>query len=77
MSLLKRVGLNPGYMMTGGVAKNPGVVAVLEEQLGEKLHIVFSDRSQMIFNSNRKTTIRYDWKINRITIVVVKLFSGL
>ena len=39
MSLLKRVGLNPGYMMTGGVAKNPGVVAVLEEQLGEKLHI--------------------------------------
>lgn len=35
MSLLKRVGLNPGYMMTGGVAKNPGVVAVLEEQLGE------------------------------------------
>ena len=25
--------------MTGGVAKNPGVVAVLEEQLGEKLHI--------------------------------------
>ena len=39
MSLLKRVGLNPAYMMTGGVAKNPGVVAVLEEQLGEKLHI--------------------------------------
>ena len=36
---MKRVGLNPGYMMTGGVAKNPGVVAVLEEQLGEKLHI--------------------------------------
>ena len=39
MSLLKRVGLNPAYMMTGGVARNPGVVAVLEEQLGEKLHI--------------------------------------
>ena len=39
MSLLKRVGLNPGYMMTGGVGKNPGVVAVLEEQRGEKLHI--------------------------------------
>ena len=39
MSLLKRVGLNPAYMMTGGVAKNPGVVAVLQEQLGEKLHI--------------------------------------
>lgn len=39
MSLLKRVGLNGGFMMTGGVAKNPGVVAVLEEQLGEKLNI--------------------------------------
>ena len=26
-------------MMTGGVAKNAGVVAVLEEKLGEKLFI--------------------------------------
>lgn len=39
MSLLKKIGLEPAFMMTGGVAKNPGVVAVLEEQLGEKLHI--------------------------------------
>ena len=38
-SLVKRVGGEEAYMMTGGVAKNPGVVAVLEEQLGEKLHI--------------------------------------
>ncbi|MFR5700643.1 MAG: BadF/BadG/BcrA/BcrD ATPase family protein [Eubacterium ramulus] len=33
ISLMRRVGLEPGYMMTGGVAKNPGVVKVLEEQL--------------------------------------------
>ena len=26
-------------MMTGGVAKNPGVVKALEEKLGEKLRI--------------------------------------
>ena len=39
MSLMKRVGLEKGYMMTGGVAKNPGVVKVLEEQLGDKLYI--------------------------------------
>lgn len=38
-SLMKRVGLEPAYMMTGGVAKNPGVVAAVEELLGEKLWI--------------------------------------
>lgn len=37
MSLLRKVGLEPAYMMTGGVAKNPGVVNALEEMLGEKL----------------------------------------
>ena len=31
---------NPGeYMMTGGVAKNPGIVQALEEKLGAKLYI--------------------------------------
>lgn len=39
ISLLKRVGLEPGYMMTGGVAKNPGAVREIEEKLGEKLFI--------------------------------------
>ncbi len=39
MSLIRRVGLEPGYMMTGGVAKNPGVVKVLEEQLKAPLFI--------------------------------------
>ncbi|MCD8365271.1 MAG: acyl-CoA dehydratase activase, partial [Clostridiales bacterium] len=39
ISLLKRVGLEKDFMMTGGVAKNPGVVKVLEEQLGAALYI--------------------------------------
>ena len=38
-SLLKRVGLNETFMMTGGVAKNPGVVKAVEEKLGSKLFI--------------------------------------
>lgn len=37
--LLRRVGLEPGFMMTGGVAKNPGVVRAVEEKLGESLYI--------------------------------------
>ena len=39
ISLMKRVGLEKDFMMTGGVAKNPGVVKVLEEQLGAPLYI--------------------------------------
>lgn len=37
--LLRRIGLEPGFMMTGGVAKNPGVVRAVEKKLGEKLYI--------------------------------------
>ena len=39
ISLLKRVGLESTIMMTGGVAKNVGVVRTLEERLGEKIFI--------------------------------------
>ncbi len=39
ISLMKRVGLEKDFMMTGGVAKNPGVVKVLEEQLHAPLYI--------------------------------------
>lgn len=39
MSLLKKVGLQPGFMMTGGVARNEGVIKVLEKSLGSKLFI--------------------------------------
>ncbi len=34
MSLIKRVGAEPGFMMTGGVAKNEGVIDVLQKRLG-------------------------------------------
>lgn len=38
-SLLKRVGMEEEFMMTGGVAKNPGVVKAVEERIGSKLYI--------------------------------------
>ncbi len=38
-SLMRRVGLEGAFMMTGGVAKNPGVVHAVEELIGEKLYI--------------------------------------
>ncbi len=38
-SLLRRVGMEPEFMMTGGVAKNPGVVRAVEEKIGAKLYI--------------------------------------
>ena len=38
-SLLRRVGLTPVYMMTGGVAKNPGVAAILREKLRGEVYI--------------------------------------
>ncbi|NLY39965.1 MAG: 2-hydroxyglutaryl-CoA dehydratase [Firmicutes bacterium] len=38
-SLVKRVGLAKDVVMTGGVAKNIGVVRSLEERLGVSLHI--------------------------------------
>ena len=38
-SLLSRVGPEPEFMMTGGVARNPGVVKAVEERLGAKLFL--------------------------------------
>lgn len=38
-SLMRRVGLEGAYMMTGGVAQNLGVVRAVEELIGEKLFI--------------------------------------
>jgi len=39
MSQIKRVGLKKEYMMTGGVAKNAGVVKAIETELGEKIFL--------------------------------------
>ncbi len=44
-SLVKRVGGEEAYMMTGGVAQNRGLVKTLEERLGTSL--VISDKSQL------------------------------
>ena len=38
-SLLKRVGLEKEFMMTGGVAKNIGVVKAVEDKINSKLYI--------------------------------------
>lgn len=38
-SLMRRVGLNGDYMMSGGVARNEGVVKAIEEKLGARLLI--------------------------------------
>lgn len=45
VSLVKRLGGERGYIMTGGVAKNRGIAAAIEEKIGEKLFI--SDSAQL------------------------------
>lgn len=45
VSLVKRLGGESEYIMTGGVAKNKGIVEAIEEKLGEKLFI--SEDSQL------------------------------
>lgn len=39
VSLMKRVGLEEGFMMTGGVAKNQGAVREIEKKVGHRLYI--------------------------------------
>jgi (R)-2-hydroxyacyl-CoA dehydratese activating ATPase len=39
MSLLQRIGLGPEYTMTGGVARNVGMVTALEEKLKAPLNV--------------------------------------
>ncbi len=39
VSLMKRVGLEEGFMMTGGVAKNEGAVREIEKRVGHRLYI--------------------------------------
>lgn len=38
-ALVRRVNGGPKYIMTGGVARNPGVVSALEEKLGEPVFV--------------------------------------
>lgn len=44
-SLVKRVGGEPAYMMTGGVAQNEGVVRAIEQAVGADVHV--SDQAQL------------------------------
>ena len=44
-ALLRRVGMEPEFMMTGGVAKNQGVVRAVEEKIGSRLYTARSRRS--------------------------------
>ena len=45
VSLVHRLGGKPSYIMTGGVARNRGVVRALEDKLGEKIFV--SDKAQL------------------------------
>ena len=44
-ALVRRVGDEGEYMMTGGVARNRGVVEVLEKKLGQPIHV--SEHAQL------------------------------
>lgn len=39
IQLMRRVGLQSGYMLTGGMTRNEAMVKALEESLGEKFHV--------------------------------------
>ena len=45
VAMANRVGFSARVMMTGGVAKNTGVVKALEQKIGQKIHV--SDKSQL------------------------------
>ncbi|MGB5749417.1 MAG: acyl-CoA dehydratase activase [Desulfobacterales bacterium] len=45
VAMANRVGFNPRVMMTGGVAKNIGVVRALERKIGQKIEV--SEKSQV------------------------------
>lgn len=39
IQLMRRIGLEPGYMLTGGMTRNVAMVAALEKSLGEKFNV--------------------------------------
>jgi predicted CoA-substrate-specific enzyme activase len=39
LALMRRVGIDPEVTFTGGVSRNPGMVAALEERLGSKINV--------------------------------------
>ncbi|HET8744886.1 MAG TPA: hypothetical protein VFM98_04740, partial [Ramlibacter sp.] len=47
IQLMRRVGLEPGYMLTGGMTRNEAMVRALEEALGEKFHVAPNGLGQL------------------------------
>ena len=39
IQLMRRIGIEPGYMLTGGMTRNLAMVSALETTLGEKFHV--------------------------------------
>jgi predicted CoA-substrate-specific enzyme activase len=47
IQLMRRVGLEPGYMLTGGMTRNEAMVKALESALGEKFHVAPNGLGQL------------------------------
>ena len=47
VQLMRRVGLEPGFMLTGGMTRNEGMVAALEKSLGAALSIAPNGLGQL------------------------------
>ena len=47
IQLMRRVGLEPGYMLTGGMTRNAAMVKALEAALGESFHVAPNGLGQL------------------------------
>jgi (R)-2-hydroxyacyl-CoA dehydratese activating ATPase len=47
IQLMRRVGLEPGYMLTGGMTRNEAMVKALGEALGEQFHLAPNGLGQL------------------------------
>ena len=47
IQLMRRVGLEPGYMLTGGMTRNEAMVLALEKTLGAKFHVAPNGLGQL------------------------------
>ncbi len=47
IQLMRRVGLEPGYMLTGGMTRNEAMVAALEKALGDSFHVAPNGLGQL------------------------------
>jgi predicted CoA-substrate-specific enzyme activase len=47
VQLMRRVGLEPGFMLTGGMTRNEAMVRALEQALGERFHVAPNGLGQL------------------------------